>query len=192
MRFLIFLTVLAAVSRRASSDWTCEECLEGGAKVGEFLSSPANIEAEIVLLLSEVCPQHEDPAYCTEKLPGIWTELGPLVWRTHFGHICDDREDCAVPPAQPGRSSVPSCEDCLGRVNGAADALAWEETIIAWVSGLSQDWCTGEGEGQDVEQCQAAVQWAVPLVFKALVAADRDWTFAFCVSWAACNTDIGM
>ena len=176
------LVVLAAVSRQAGSDWTCEECTDGGTKVGDFLSSQENIEGELVILLAEVCPQHQDPDYCRQMLPGIWSELGPLVWRTHFSHICDDRDDCAQD--QPGRMSVPSCEDCLGRVNGAADALAWEETIIAWVNGLSQDWCTGED--QDVELCQAALQWGIPLVFKALVASDRDWTFAFCMSWTSC------
>lgn len=186
MVLLILLAVLAAVSDQAVSDWTCEECREGGTRVGEFLSSQENIQGELVILLKEVCPQHQDPDYCLEMLPDIWSVLGPLVWRTHFSHICDDRDDCAQSVQdQPGQLSVPSCEDCLGRVNGAADALAWEETIIAWVSGLSQDWCTGES--QDVEQCQATVEWGIPLVFKALVASDRAWTYGFCVSWSSCN-----
>ena len=181
---LIFLAVVAAVSPKAGSDWTCAECRDGGARVGEFLSRPDNIAGEVDLLLSEVCPQHPDPDSCTQKLPGLWAQLGPLVWRTHFSHICDDREDCAAQPPQPAQSpemSVPSCEDCLGRVNGAADSLAWEETILAWVSGLSEDWCQG------VEQCRAEVEWAIPLVFRALSASDRQWTYFFCQSWAACS-----
>ena len=180
------MLLVVAVSRQADADWTCEECTEGGTKLGDFLASQENIEGELLILLAEVCPQHSEPDYCREMLPDAWRMLGPLVWRTHFSHICDDRDDCAPPAqAQSGKLSVPSCEDCLGRVNGAADALAWEETILAWVSGLSQDWCTGEGH--DVEQCQAAVEWGIPLVFKALVASDRAWTFAFCVAWTSCS-----
>ena len=31
---------------------------------------------------------------------------------------------------------VPDCEACQARVNGATDALAWEETITGGVAGL--------------------------------------------------------
>ena len=33
------------------------------------------------------------------------------------------------------QASVPGCGPCQARINGATDALAWEETIVAWVEG---------------------------------------------------------
>ena len=122
---MLFLVVAVAKSQ----DWTCDECVEGGAAVGEFLSSEDNILGEIILLVTEICPQHPDPDYCAQNLPAFWASVGPMVWRTHFSYICDDLQ-CVHE-----KVSIPSCEACLGRVNGAADALAWEETITGWITG---------------------------------------------------------
>ena len=49
------------------------------------------------LLVAEVCPQYSDPAYCQERLPVLWAAIGPVVWKEHYCHICDDREDCPHP-----------------------------------------------------------------------------------------------
>ena len=73
----------------------------------------------------------------------------------------------------------------MGRVNVAADALAWEETITAWVAGLT-DWCNTSTDIQDPSACVDAITWGVPLAFKALVASDRIWVNQFCMSWGAC------
>ena len=113
-------------------DWTCDECAEGGAALGEFLSSEENIFGEIFLLITEICPQHPDPDYCAENLPTFWATVGPMVWRTHFSYICADLE---CPSSIHEKVFVPNCEACLGRVNSAADALAWEETITGWITG---------------------------------------------------------
>ena len=126
--------ILSAVLALAScQDWTCEECEEGGHAVGKFLASEENIMGEVLILVTEICPQHPDPEYCAANMGDWWGAIGPIVWTEHFEYICDDL-DCP-PHNHTMKASVPSCEACLGRVNGAADALAWETTITAWVAG---------------------------------------------------------
>ena len=123
---MLLSTILAFAN---CQDWTCEECAEGGEAVGEFLSATDQIIFQIIFLEAELCPQHPDPDYCTQNLPEFWASIAPMIWKTHFSYICDDLQ-CVQE-----RVSIPSCEACLGRVNGAADALAWEETITGWITG---------------------------------------------------------
>ena len=35
---LLLLPCLVVLARSQSADWTCDECLEGGAALGDFLS----------------------------------------------------------------------------------------------------------------------------------------------------------
>merc|ERR1712209_8207 len=172
--FAVLTSVLALAS---AQDWTCDECAEASVAVGDFLSADYNIASEVAILIEQLCPQHPDPEYCAANMPAFWGTIGPIVWKEHWLHVCDDLDCPSV------KSSVPSCEACQARVNAVADALAWEETITGWVSGLS-DWCTTAAE--DVAECQAAIEWGIPLAFKALVEADRGWVSAFCQAWTAC------
>ena len=80
-------------------DWTCDECVEGGAALGSFASSETAIASQSDLLLAEVCPQAEDVDMCIEALPGFWAALSPIIFPLHFSHICDDLEECS-PPAK--------------------------------------------------------------------------------------------
>merc|ERR1740124_1635747 len=105
-------------------DWTCDECVEGGAALGSFASSETAIASQTDLLLAE------DVDMCLEDLPGFWAALSPIIFPIHFSHICADLEECS-PPA---KTSVPDCEACQTRVNGATDALASEEEITGWVA----------------------------------------------------------
>ena len=128
------LISLAAVFALASAqDWTCEECEEGGHAAAAFLSTEEGITTQTQILVTDTCPEHPDPDYCGEHMPEWWGAIGPIVWHEHFEYICDDL-DCPE-HNHTMKATVPSCEACTGRVNGASDALAWEETITAWVAG---------------------------------------------------------
>ena len=201
------ISSLILIASCQDADWTCDECLEGGSALGTWLGNEENIQGTTDLLLFEVCPQHPDPAYCEENLPSFWAILGPIVFKEHYCHICDDREECphseeCAHDHPKAMLSVPTCDSCKGRINGACDALAWEETITAWIagkvlelvwvhsehisySGLT-DWCQTSPDVNSSEECQSAVEWGVPLVFKSLVGADRGWVDGFCMVWGAC------
>ena len=139
----VFLVIssLVLVASCQDADWTCDECLEGGSALGDWLGNEENIQGTTDLLVFDVCPQHPDPAYCEANLPAFWAILGPIVFKEHYCHICDDREECPHSEEctynylSKTQLAVPSCDSCKARINGACDALAWEETITAWIAG---------------------------------------------------------
>ena len=124
----------------SEADWTCEECSEGGPALGDWLASEDNLMHETDVLLAEVCPRHPEPQYCQDNLPRFWKEVGPVIMREHYSHVCDDLE-CR----RQQRTSVPSCEACTARINRTADFLAAEETIVAWTSTL-MEWCANNSD----------------------------------------------
>ena len=63
IHFAIIAGVVVLCSAR---DWTCEECVEGGQAIADFLTTPDNIVEETNILIQEVCPQHPDPYQCTQ------------------------------------------------------------------------------------------------------------------------------
>ena len=77
--------------------WTCDECAEGGTAVGQLLSTPDAIWAQILILAEKMCPQTEDQEECNFLLEGFWISLAPFMWPLYFSHICDDR-NCPPPP----------------------------------------------------------------------------------------------
>ena len=133
----VLISLAAVLALASAQDWTCEECEEGGHAAAAFLSTEQGISTQTEVLVTDTCPEHPDPEYCGEHMGEWWGAIGPIVWHEHFEYICDDL-DCPE-HNHTMRASVPSCEACVGRVNGASDALAWEETIAAWVGGKTLD-----------------------------------------------------
>ena len=83
--------LLCSVAFASCQEWTCDECAEGGPAVGEFLSAEESISLQIGVLLEEVCPQHSDPQYCVDRLPELWSNVGPVIWKEHCtNNICSD------------------------------------------------------------------------------------------------------
>ena len=92
-----YLAALLLCTLVSGQDWTCDDCTEGGAALGAFASSETAIASQADVLLAEVCPQADDPAFCAENLPGFWALLSPIIFPEHFTHICDDLEECSPP-----------------------------------------------------------------------------------------------
>ena len=59
--------------------------------------------------------------------------------------------------------------------------------IVTVTEGLTS-WCQTSTEITDVPACIEAVEWGVPLAFRALVASDRIWVQQFCSGWGSCTT----
>ena len=58
------------------------------ASQGEHLMNTVNI-----------CGDHPSPGECEAAWPAFWSRMGPLVWRGHFSHMCEDREaECGPSP----------------------------------------------------------------------------------------------
>ena len=71
------------------------------------------------------------------------------------------------------------------RINAVTDALAWDETITAWVDGLQNEGFCGAQE--DPEECKEAVAFLIPLALPILAGQDRLWVDGFCTQWGACQ-----
>ena len=178
--FSLLCASACSVSPLRAEDWTCAECQEGGAALGDWLASPDNLQFETDILLEALCPSYPEPEFCREKLPWFWGEVGPLIMREHYGQLCSDL-DC---PSQT-RLSVPSCEACTDRIGRAADSLGAEETIVMWTSTLLE-WCASQYP-EELEECTGGVEWGIPLALPALSQADRGWVQGFCIVWTACS-----
>ena len=92
------LSLLSLLALAAAQDWTCEECVEGGALVGSYASSETAIADQTAILLAELCPTAPDPALCAEQLPAFWSSISVIMMPIHYSHICDDRPECPKPP----------------------------------------------------------------------------------------------
>ena len=56
-------------------------------------------QGEHLLSTVNVCGDHPNPGECEAAWPAFWSRMGPLVWRGHFSHMCDDREaECGPSP----------------------------------------------------------------------------------------------
>ena len=191
---VFFLGLSGLASSQLYPPWTCEECEEGGAALGELASSEDAITVQVDLLLAEVCPLASDVNVCVEQLPQFWSLLAPIIMKGHFSYICDDIPECSPAPYRTEikvtyshtktkkisdcQSFVPSCDDCQGRVNSVTDELALQETIDVWVNGLPGDWfCQGN------QECGEFVEFLIPLALPLLSQQPRDWVDAFCEDW---------
>merc|ERR1712029_462849 len=136
----------------------------------------------IAFLVETVCPDSPDADACGPRMTEFWGAVGPVFWPEYSSHICDDREDCAAKNLLP-KTTVPACESCVSRINGFADALVWEDTVVQvvdWISGMCSEWDT------PLEECQEGVAWAMPRILAALSGYDRQWVNDFCGTWGAC------
>ena len=56
-------------------------------------------QGSYLLEVSEVCRAHPNYEECEAAWPEVWARMGPLVWRGHFSHMCEDREaECGPSP----------------------------------------------------------------------------------------------
>merc|ERR1711915_1123313 len=95
MQIVFFLGLSGLALSQLYPPWTCEECDEGGAALGELASSEDAITLQVDLLLAEVCPLASDVNVCVEQLPQFWSLLAPIIMKGHFSYICDDIPECA-------------------------------------------------------------------------------------------------
>merc|ERR1719290_923936 len=116
MKFLLSLCLTIATV--CGQDWTCDECVEGGTALAQYMTNDGALEYDIVILTAEICPGSPDPASCEENLPRFWKALAKVILPEHCKHICDDLECDNLTEAPVEKSGVPGCEACTVRING--------------------------------------------------------------------------
>merc|ERR1712021_252455 len=68
----------------ASAEWTCEECEEAHDALSAYTTSEEAIAGQVDVLVGVICPETEDPDFCTENLPAFW-EQSPRKYLENTG-----------------------------------------------------------------------------------------------------------
>merc|ERR1711892_1528889 len=55
----------------ASAEWTCEECQEGSQALSDYTTSEEATAGQVDILVGVICPETEDPDFCSENLPAF-------------------------------------------------------------------------------------------------------------------------
>merc|ERR1712121_7004 len=125
----------------------------------------ASVEMQVRILLSEVCPQSENPDECVEKLPDFWGRVAAVLWPGYYdptadwmcGSICTEKSPREV-----------SCEECTSGIQGSIDQLISEPFISGIVDALSGDGFCGMEDDPDL--CAQVIPVLIPLALPALAA----------------------
>merc|ERR1719153_475192 len=176
----ILLVGISISSVRAT--WTCEECTTITAAVGDHLSGEGDIQAQLEVILAEVCPAVEDVDGCLEGLPGFWKSLAPTLWSETFKSELWCGDMC--PTQDPGVKVT--CEECTSFVDSVFNAWTdekWIQQAVDIMSGPA--FCDSE---QNVEECQEVIAILLPLALPVLATHQEpnlgvifcNWVFEIC------------
>ena len=49
-----------------------------------FLTSEESMANQVEVLVGGLCPQADDPDFCTANLPGFWAQIAAILWPGYF------------------------------------------------------------------------------------------------------------
>merc|ERR1711982_83283 len=164
MKVLIAILPLLSLAA-ASQQATCEECSAVVTTLATGLTSDDSLEMQVRILLSEVCPQSENPDECVEKLPDFWGRVAAVLWPGYYdptadwmcGPICTEQSPRDV-----------TCEECTSGIQASIDQLVSEEFVSGIVDALAGDGFCGLEEDPDL--CSQVIPILIPLALPALAA----------------------
>ena len=99
--------------------------------IHQVLTSENSIEAQITLLMTDVCPQVTimEPEECVDRLPEFWRSAGMFLWNSYFGAaFCAELADC---PSTSVKQDTITCDVCLADLNDTIDVMIRDIDIIA-------------------------------------------------------------
>jgi len=180
-------------------DWSCQECRDGSIGVGNFYVQRAQIASQGQHLMDtvNVCGDHPNPGECEAAWPSFWSRMGPLIWRGHFSHMCEDREaECGPSPinyngnlTMSDSQTRPSCEACYLRVDGALGYLSSEETVNEWVAEL-ETWFDCKEDFSSTEACTDYIRVTMTNILGELEQWKRgSLASEWCQHWGSCTND---
>merc|ERR1740128_1375838 len=139
------------------NDWKCPMAAESL----DVLTSEGGMQAQIDLLMTDVCPQVTimTPEECVDRLPEFWGSAGIFLWGAYFGPVfCDELESC---PSVVRKDEI-TCDLCLADMNDTIDTLIEDIDTIA-DSMAGDAFCySGVFPGEE-EKCAASIKGLLPL-----------------------------
>ena len=159
--FIIFSLFALSYGEYQMCDWPNDWKCPMVEAVHVVLTSEPSLEAQITLLMTDVCPQVTimTTEECVDRLPEFWRSAGVFLWNSYFGAaFCEELGDC---PAMVRQDSM-TCDLCITDMNDTIDTLITDIDIISeYMAG--EAYCySGEFEGEE-ELCAASIQGLLPL-----------------------------
>merc|ERR1711917_114135 len=146
------LTCLVATT---SADITCDDCLEFGDAISNYLQSEASLAEQTAILVAGVCPQTSDAVDCEAKLNIYWSQIGLAMYPVFLEPTSVCKETVV---------SEPTCDECVGSVVLVSEVIKSDAKIADIVAFLQGDFCASTGDAT----CGDAISQLMPLAMPVL------------------------
>ncbi len=145
--FAVLLSCLAV----ASAQIDCETCKAGVTKLGQYLTTPEEIEKEVLLLKTFVCEVDADPEGCAAGVDKYWAGMAEAI----FGYEETPADICSAGGICKKSARALDCETCAGLIGSLSDLFKNEDfinSVLEKVSGFL--YCDN---ADDAAECKAFV-----------------------------------
>ena len=120
-----FAVVLLSCLAVASAQLDCEGCKAGVAKLGAYLTTPAEIEKEVLLLKTFVCEVDADPEGCAAGVDKYWAGMATAI----FGYEETPADICAAGGICKKSTRAVDCETCAENLGKLSELFKNEDFI---------------------------------------------------------------
>ena len=130
-----FAVVLLSCLAVASAQIDCDTCKESVTKLGTFLTTPAEIEKEILLLKTFVCEVDADPEGCAAGVDKYWAGMAEAI----FGYSETPADICSAGGICKKSVRALDCETCAGMIGKLSELFKNEDfinSVLEKVSGF--------------------------------------------------------
>merc|ERR1711917_177960 len=146
------LTCLVATT---SADITCDDCLEFGDAISNYLQSEASLAEQTAILVAGVCPQTSDAADCEAELNIYWSQIGLAMYPVFL---------------------EPTSDECVGSVILVSEVIKSDAKIADIVAFLQGDFCASTGDAT----CGDAISQLMPLAMPVLAGVLAEKASEYC------------
>ena len=112
-----FAVVLLSCLAVASAQVDCETCKDAVGKLGTYLTTPEEIEKELLLLKTFVCEVDEDPAGCAAGADKYWPGMATAI----FGYSETPNDICSAGGICKKSTRALDCATCAGLIEKLGD-----------------------------------------------------------------------
>merc|ERR1711962_424294 len=138
-----FAIVLSCLVASISADITCDDCLEFGGAMSNYLQSEASLAEQTAILVAAVCPQASDAVACEADLNTYWSQIGLAMYPVFL---------------------EPTSDECVGSVILVSEVIKSESKIAEIVAFLQGDFCASTGEADCGETISKLMPLAMPVL----------------------------
>merc|ERR1711872_96276 len=175
--------VLTCLVASTSADITCDDCLEFGDAMSNYLQSEASLAEQTAILVAGVCPQTSDAADCEAKLNIYWSQIGLAMYPVFLEptSVCMELGVCKKTVV-----STPTCDECVGSVVLVSEVIKSDAKIADIVAFLQGDFCASTGSADCAANIAKLMPAAMPVLAGVLVEKANEYCCTLSPSGVCC------